>query len=191
MADQAQLQRLFPDTSLPSILPLPPPPDDPDGAVRYLKVLHHVISDQQAKLVRSLNVLKAYSVSIIDQDLLGPAIGSGRINIDPETSQMLYDAPVIGDNLSESDILALAEWRPLLLGVGSISFASPSYGVSFGMVLEPVVALDLQPNVCLGDSIVTRKIPPATTGPTVDQPSDFLWTVEGDIVMADVSGIYA
>lgn len=192
MADQEQLQRLFPDTSLPSILPLPKPPDDPEEAVIYLRKLHTILSDQQAKLVRALNVLKAYSISI-DPDIQNlQAIGSGRLNIDPTTGFAYYDAPIDQQGLSDSDIIAQAEWRPLRVEPSSISlgvFAAP--GIQFGMILEPVVAEGLAPNICLGDSIVTRKIPPATEGPSVDQPSDFLWTVEGDIVMADVSGVYS
>jgi len=186
MADQTELNRLFPDTSLPSILPLPKPPDNPEQAVDYLKVLHHVLSDQQAKLVRALNVLKAYTISIDPDIQKSQAIGSGRLNIDPTTGIAWYDAPVLGNNLSESDILQQAEWRQLSVPAQQISFASVSYGypASFG-ALEPVVALGQNPQVCLGDSIVVRKIPPATEGAHVDQPSDFLWTVEGDIVMAE------
>jgi hypothetical protein len=197
MADATQLNRLFPDTSLPSILPLPEPPENPEATVRYLKVLHHVLSDQQAKLVRSLNVLRAYTVSI-DEDLTdNQPIGSGRINIQPSTGYAYYDAPVVGDNLSESDILAQAEWKPLRVEPSSFTLgmvSAPSFGYAFGMILEPVVAFGTYAGIDLGDTVVTRKIPPATTPPKIDpddQPSDFLWTVEGDIVMADVSGFYS
>jgi len=190
MADQTEINRLFPDTSLPSILPLPQPPETAEQSVSYLKILHHVLSDQQAKLVRALNVLKAYSVSIDPEIQKLQPIGSGRINIDPDTGYIWYDAPVRGNNLSESDILNQAEWKRINVAAQSITLAATSYGYapSFGS-LEPVVALDLQPNVCLGDSVVVRKIPPATTGATVDQPSDFLWTVEGDIVMSETNPV--
>jgi len=195
MADQEELQRLFPDTSLPSILPLPKPPDDPEEAVIYLRTLHDVLSQQQVKLVRALNVLKAYSVSI-DPDIQNlQAIGSGRLNINPDTGFAYYDAPVTQPGLSDSDIIDQAEWRPLRMEVAALSFASPpAFGVAPGMILEPAVALGEYAGIDLGDSVVTRKIPPATTPPKVDpedQPSDFLWTVEGDIVMADVSGTYS
>lgn len=194
MADEKALERLFPDTSLPSILPLPSPPETMEQAIIYLRTLHDVLSQQQPRLVRALNVLKAYSISI-DPDVQNlPAIGSGRINIDPNTGFAYFDAPILEEGLSDSDILERAEWRPLNVQTTSILpplLQSPSFGFAFGMILEPVVAKDLAPNVCLGDSIVTRKIPPATEGPSVDQPSDFLWTVEGDIVMADVSGFYS
>jgi hypothetical protein len=192
MADQEQLQRLFPDTSLPSVLPLPKPPEDPEEAVIYLRILHDALNSQQAKLVRALNVLKAYSVSIDPEVQNLPAIGSGRLNIDPDTGYAYYDAPIRESGLSDSDIISQAEWRPLRVEASALAPISlPSFGVAFGMVLEPVVAGGLPPNICLGDKVVVRETPPATEGPTLDQPSDFLWTVEGDIVMADVSGFYS
>jgi len=56
-------------------------------------------------------------------------------------------------------------------------------------LLEPVMALG-SPAICLGDNIVVRKIPPATTSASLDAPSEFIYTVDGDIVMADMNGIY-
>ena len=175
MADE---ERKFPDITLPSILPLPPPPQSPEEAVTYLRVLHHVLSDQQAKLIRSLNILQMYSVFMQPTEALPLAIGSGRINIDPDTGQAFFDAPLGVDyTMSESDIRALAEWKPLTMDVSFVE------GLR---VREPVVVGLLAPVITLGDDVLIRETPPATTETEINQVSSFLFTVEGDIVMGEI-----
>ena len=174
----ANEERAFPDITLPSILPLPPPPQTQEEAIRYLKTLHHVLSDQQAKLIRSLNILQMYSVFMQPTEELPLAIGSGRINIDPVSGQAVFDAPIGVDyTLSESDIKALAEWKPLTMDVSFVE------GLR---VREPVVVGLVPPVITLGDDVVIRETPPATTETEMNQVSSFVFTLEGDIVMGEI-----
>lgn len=83
----------YPDVTLPSILPLPPPPQGPEGAVSYIQVLHRVLNDQQVKLATAIKIL-AYHRSLFGDESERPAaVGSGTLFVEMDTALAYYDNP--------------------------------------------------------------------------------------------------
>lgn len=169
------MAELYPDISVPTLLSLPPFPGGDSQLPDYLRKLHFVLNDNQQKLVRALYILGKYRIVVGDTDTLGQLTphGSGTVFINTDDNQASYDHP---DSKT---------WVPLLGGGGlGLSFSLGAFAGPpiFTGPREPIVAFEQQPQVELGDDVVTR-CSGLSGGTHVDQPSDFLWTVEGDIVM--------
>lgn len=167
-------EELFPDISLPTLLTLPAPPDTEESMGTYIRKLHYILGNNQNNLVRALYILGKYRLIVGSSETFADleASGSGTFFINQDDSTGWFDHP------------ELEEWVPLSGGLG------PTLGFSFATYpepratgpREPIVAFEQQPQVELGDDVVTRCSGPLG-GTHVDQPSDFLWTLEGDIVM--------
>lgn len=162
----------FLDIALPSILPLPPPPEDESELLEYTRTLHEILRAQQAKLARAIGILGHFrSVQGLSDDR-PVAQGSGVTWFEPDTNLAYYDPKL---TLSQRNA-GLATWIPL--------YATSPLGTD--KVGEPLVARNSGPPVIdLGDDVVVQNTPhdPAMID-SGDQPNTFIWDREsGDILV--------
>lgn len=83
----------YPSVALPAVLPLPAPPQGPDGLVSYIQTLHRVLSDQQVKLSTAMQILAYHRTLFGDEDERPSAVGSGSLFVEMDTQLAYYDNP--------------------------------------------------------------------------------------------------
>ena len=113
---QAAYER-YPDTTIPSSVPLPAPPSTPEQAVQYLRTLHQWIAADRARLSEILRVLSYHrtTISVASDEyadggtgtmIPGPgapaqlpdAMGGGTISVtvDGGEARIFVDTPTVG-----------------------------------------------------------------------------------------------
>ena len=78
MTTEAQLAaERFPDTTLPSVLPLPSPPLTPEDCVRYLRQLHVILNMNQTRLAEIMRIISYHRSTVSTDDDTGDGEPTG------------------------------------------------------------------------------------------------------------------
>lgn len=111
-ASQLAAER-FPDTTLPSVLPLPSPPLTPEDCVRYLRQLHVILNMNQTRLAEIMRIMSYHRSTVSTDDDTGsggeptggtdampPASGSGveHVVVDKVTGQARFFVDTFDSN---------------------------------------------------------------------------------------------
>jgi len=162
--------------NIPSLLPLQAVPEvaDPGLMLQYLQALHHYLADDRQKIARAINIISYYR-NIFGIQYDDPA--TQRLLAFPSNSKTQMILEDTGLLLYDSDArTGVPAWNTIVAG-------SALY-VEFDKVAEPVVVLG-PPPVSLDPHVVVDELPgDASSLDPAFQPSEFIWTVAGDIVTA-------
>lgn len=78
MTKEAQLAaERFPDTTLPSVLPLPSPPLTPEDCVRYIRQLHVILNMNQTRLAEIMRIISYHRSTVSTDDDTGDGEPTG------------------------------------------------------------------------------------------------------------------
>lgn len=125
MTTQLQLNNeRYPDTTIPSVLPLPNPPMTPEQCVGYIRQLHSVIAQNQARMAEVIRILSYHRSIAAVEDEEDSGVGGGdssggaadlppateskttgwNLNTDTEQARVFFDF---------KDALGDPKWIPL------------------------------------------------------------------------------
>jgi hypothetical protein len=162
--------------NIPSLLPLQAVPEvaDPGLMLQYLQALHHYLADDRQKIARAINVISYYR-NLFGIEYDDPATAQLLANPNNSKAQMILEDTglLVYDSDARTGVPA---WNTIVAG-------SALY-VEFDKVAEPVVVLG-PPPVSLDPHVVVDELPGDTSSlDPAFQPSEFVWTNEGDVVTA-------
>lgn len=142
MTTQLQLNtERYPDTTIPSVLPLPNPPMTPEQCVGYIRQLHSVIAQNQARMAEVIRILSYHRSIAAVEDAEDSGVGGGdssggsadlppateskttgwNLNIDTEQARVFFDF---------KDALGDPKWIPLAVDTDRVfmpGIGTPTY----------------------------------------------------------------
>jgi hypothetical protein len=75
----------YPDTTLPSVLPLPSPPLTADDCVRYIRQLHVILNMNQTRLAEIMRIMSYHRATASTEEDTGGGGGGGTLDMPAAT----------------------------------------------------------------------------------------------------------